>query len=28
LQSWKIFKAEAGETAPEVAKEEADDLPF
>ncbi len=28
LQSWKIFKAEARETAPEVAQEEADDLPF
>ncbi len=28
LQSWKIFKAEAGETALEVAQEEADDLPF
>ena len=28
LQSWKIFKAEAGETAPEVAQEEVDDLPF
>ena len=28
LQSWKIFKAEAGETAPEVAQDEADDLPF
>ena len=28
LQSWKIFKAEAGETAQEVAQEEADDLPF
>ena len=28
LQSWKIFKAEAGEATPEVAQEEADDLPF
>ena len=28
LQSWKIFKAEAGEAATEVAQEEADDLPF
>lgn len=28
LQSWKIFKAEAGETAPEVSQDEADDLPF
>jgi hypothetical protein len=28
LQSWKIFKAEAGETALEVVQEEADDLPF
>jgi len=28
LQSWKIFKAEAGEIALEVAQEEADDLPF
>ena len=28
LQSWKIFKAEAGETALEVAQDEADDLPF
>jgi hypothetical protein len=29
LQSWKIFKAEAGEeTASEVAQEEEDDLPF
>ena len=28
LQSWKIFKAEAEEAAPEVAQEEADDLPF
>ena len=28
LQSWKIFKAEAGETTPEVAQEKADDLPF
>jgi len=28
LQSWKIFKAEAGEATPEAAQEEADDLPF
>ena len=28
LQSWKIFKAEAGEATPEVAQDEADDLPF
>ena len=28
LQSWKIFKAEAGEATPEGAQEEADDLPF
>ncbi len=28
LQSWKIFKAEAGEATPEVAQEAADDLPF
>jgi hypothetical protein len=28
LSAWKIFKAEAGETAPEVAQDEADDLPF
>lgn len=29
LQSWKIFKAEAGKAAPEVAQDEAkDDLPF
>ena len=28
LQSWKIFKAEAEEAAPEVAQEEEDDLPF
>ena len=28
LQSWKIFKAEAREATPEVAQEEADDLPF